>query len=234
MKSCDLPNLTELFQKLIAAGMDIDKAELRVRMSIKNLNSKVSETDLNTLFPDPKVRELTEDERDAVAQMWDKVTSAFTAEFIDTITTSDVNEIFVDILGDDTTEFFDILSVAGLDLRNFQLVQYQHINRLNELKEAHTTLGNLEIVAELEEAIKRETAKLEKRKENSNKLQERMKEKEIKSALIRTLLQIAETIDAKILSADKAIFGPPDLENERQKLLAKVEELKNLREARTS
>ena len=229
MKSCDLPNLTELFQKLIAAGMDIDKAELRVRMRIKSLNSKVSETDLNTLFPDPKVRELTEDERDAIAQMWDKVTSAFTAEFIDTITTSDVNEIFVDILGDDTTEFFDILSVAGLDLRNFQLVQYQHINRLNELKEAHTTLGNLEIVAELEEAIRRETAKLEKRKENSNKLQERMKEKEIKSALIRTLLQIAETIDAKILSADKAIFGPPDLEDERQKLLVKVEELKNLR-----
>jgi hypothetical protein len=229
MKKCDLPDLTKMLETHIKNGASIELAERAVKAQLKALSVSVSEEDLKKLFPSPIFRELTEDEKADLGALWTRVASVLSSEFIERLTTEDVSAVFTDILQEDSNKFFSLLETAGLDLKNFQLVQYRHINRLKELIDIHNSLGNQPIVEELEAALTKEEQKLEKRKQNKDKLDEVFRAKEVKSALIKTLLKIADIVDARIVTAEEKVFMG-ELNDEIEKVREQVEKVRNLRQ----
>jgi flagellar biosynthesis/type III secretory pathway chaperone len=229
MKKCDLPDITKMLERHLMKGIDIELAERVVRAELRAFGASVSEADLKKLFPTPTVRELTEDEKADLGALWTKVASALSNEFIEKLTTEDVSAVFTDILKEDSNKFFGLLETAGLDLKNFQLVQYRHINRLKELIEIHTTLGNSPIIEELEAVLEKEEQKLEKRKLNKDKLDEVFRGKEVKSALIKTLLKIADIVDTRIITEEEKVFMG-ELNDEIEKVREQVEKVRILRQ----
>lgn len=229
MKKCDLPDLTKMLERHLKNGVNIELAERAVRAELKALGASVSKTDLKKIFPTLAFRELTEDEKAELGRLWTKVAYTLSSEFIEKITTEDVSAVFNDILQEDTNKFFDLLEISGLDLKNFQLVQYRHINRLKELIEIHTTLNNENIVEELQTVLDKEEQKLEKRKLNKDKLDEVFRSKEVKSALIKTLLKIADIVDARIVTEEEKIFMG-ELNDEIEKIREQVEKVRILRQ----
>jgi len=228
MLSCDIPNLTEMFERALLDGLSPELAERIVRMQLAATRDPQAAEKIETLFPSPKVRTLTEAEQTELSGLWETVSNSLTSEFIDSLTTDDVNQIFVDLLGDNATRFFEILAVAGYDLNNFKLVQYQHINRLKQLIEIHTNLDNPEIVADLEATLEREEKRLERRKENKDKLDELIMSKQIKSALIQTLLNIANLVDSRLFTDAEKIFTL-DMADEIERVRKQHDIIKNLK-----
>jgi hypothetical protein len=232
---CDIPNITKEFEKLISKGVPVDTAEIIIRGKLRAASNPVSEKVLNELFPKPIAQELTEDEKNELADIWDTIATRFSTpsrdfyvEFLDSIGKADLRETFGLIVGDKQQRLFELVKKSGLDIENYQVVQYQHINRINELITAHQKLGNEEFVKDLQDVLLKEQTKLEQRKENANNLGEKIKEREIKAAVIKSLLAIAEKIDISIVTETEKAFKT-DLEELLSKVEKYVETAKNLR-----
>lgn len=207
MDSCRLPNYHQQALELLSIGTPLE-AVLNVikARAIAHQDADLLKK-LNEALPKEKAVEvLTEDDKNNLAVLWDEVKEKLTDEQL--TSTKSTAKVIQSILGDEKSEqFLNVLRKQGIKLERRLENRRQHVEFLEKIRNVHKTLGDDDLVAQLDEDIAVEEARIERRQENLNALETRSEGLISTEALLRDFLYIAEIIDKNILTETEVKFS---------------------------
>lgn len=203
MSSCKLPDYHKIALDLLEKGVD-RKTVLTTVGSLAKIHNNSEVVDrVNTALADlgveKQVTVLTKDDKTELATLWDRLKNNITEENLKS--SDDVVGVIQTILGEaDSTRFIELLEKQGTKLERRIENRRAHIEYLEKIRRIHVTLGNTDIVAQLDADIETENARLEQKAQNSEALEDKTDGLVFRQVLLENFRFIALTIDKSIMS----------------------------------